>query len=69
MATQVSEDVSVVWVAYKKDQTNQELRNRLMELYLPLVRYNADLVWSKLREGVDLNDLMSAVVFGLMDSI
>ncbi|MFM8475293.1 MAG: sigma factor, partial [Planctomycetaceae bacterium] len=69
MATRVSEDVSDVWVAYKKDQTNQELRNRLMERYLPLVRYNAERVWAKLPEGVDLNDLMSAGVFGLMDAI
>lgn len=69
MATRVSEDVSDVWIAYKKDQTNQELRNRLMERYLPLVRYNAERVWAKLPEGVDLNDLMSAGVFGLMDAI
>jgi RNA polymerase sigma factor for flagellar operon FliA len=69
MTTRVSEDVSEVWVEYKKDQTNQELRNRLMERYLPLVRYNAERVWAKLPEGVDLNDLMSAGVFGLMDAI
>jgi len=69
MATRVTEDVSDVWVAYKKDQSNQELRNRLMERYLSLVRYNAERVWAKLPEGVDLNDLMSAGVFGLMDAI
>jgi RNA polymerase sigma factor for flagellar operon FliA len=40
-----------------------------MERYLPLVRYNAERVWAKLPEGVDLNDLMSAGVFGLMDAI
>jgi RNA polymerase sigma factor for flagellar operon FliA len=33
------------------------------------VRYNAERVWQKLPEGVDLNDLMSAGVFGLMDAI
>ena len=69
MATKVTEDVSDVWVEYKKDQNNQELRNRLMERYLSLVRYNAERVWAKLPEGVDLNDLMSAGVFGLMDAI
>ena len=69
MATKVSEDVSEVWIKFKQDQTNQELRNRLMERYLPLVRYNAERVWAKLPEGVDLNDLMSAGVFGLMDAI
>ena len=69
MATKVTEDVSDVWVEYKKDQSNQDLRNRLMERYLSLVRYNAERVWAKLPEGVDLNDLMSAGVFGLMDAI
>ncbi|MCA9066156.1 MAG: FliA/WhiG family RNA polymerase sigma factor [Planctomycetaceae bacterium] len=69
MATRLTEDVSDVWVEYKKDQTDQRLRNRLMERYLPLVRYNAERVWAKLPEGVDLNDLISAGVFGLMDAI
>jgi RNA polymerase sigma factor for flagellar operon FliA len=69
MATRVTEDVTDVWKIYKQDQTNQELRNRLIERYLPLVRYNAEKVWSKLPEGVDMNDLISAGVFGLMDAI
>ncbi|GAB5441115.1 MAG: FliA/WhiG family RNA polymerase sigma factor [Fuerstiella sp.] len=69
MATKISEDIVDVWVEFKQDQTNQTLRNRLMERYLPLVRYNAERVWAKLPEGVDLNDLMSAGVFGLMDAI
>jgi RNA polymerase sigma factor for flagellar operon FliA len=69
MATRVSEDTTDIWKAYKKDQTNQELRNRLIEQFLPLVRYNAERVWAKLPEGVDLNDLISAGVFGLMDAI
>ena len=69
MATKVTEDVTEVWHAYKADLTDKALRNRLIERYLPLVRYNAEKVWSKLPEGVDLNDLMSAGVFGLMDAI
>ncbi len=69
MATRVSEDVGEIWKEYKKDQTNQELRNKLIERFLPLVRYNAERVWAKLPEGVDLNDLISAGVFGLMDAI
>jgi len=69
MATKLSEDVAEVWKTYKQDQSNQALRNRLIERYLPLVRYNAERVWAKLPEGVDLNDLISAGVFGLMDAI
>ena len=69
MSTKISEDVVDVWIEFKKDQSKQTLRNRLMERYLPLVRYNAERVWSKLPEGVDLNDLISAGVFGLMDAI
>jgi RNA polymerase sigma factor FliA len=69
MATRVTEDIAELWKTYKKDQTNQELRNILIERYLPLVRYNAERVWAKLPEGVDLNDLISAGVFGLMDAI
>ena len=69
MTSKLSEDVAHVWVEFKQDMTNQALRNQLMERYLPLVKYNAERVWAKLPEGVDLNDLMSAGVFGLMDAI
>ena len=69
MATRVSEEVAGFWKVYKQDQSNQALRNKLIEQYLPLVRYNAERVWAKLPEGVDLNDLISAGVFGLMDAI
>src|SRR4029079_5129281 len=46
-----------------------ELRNQLVERYLPLVKYNAERIWARLPEGVDLDDLISAGVFGLMDAI
>jgi RNA polymerase sigma factor for flagellar operon FliA len=69
MATRVIEDIAEVWKSYKQDQSNQEIRNILIERYLPLVRYNAERVWAKLPDGVDLNDLISAGVFGLMDAI
>jgi len=69
MATHVETDITDVWKAFKLDPENQILRNLLIERYLPLVRYNADRVWAKLPDGVDLNDLISAGVFGLMDAI
>src|SRR5579863_8933962 len=69
MATRVTEDVAEIWKSYKQDQSDQELRNVLIERYLPLVRYNAERVWAKLPDGVDLDDLISAGVFGLLDAI
>ena len=69
MTTKVAIDIQQVWQDFKLDQTNQELRNRLIEQYFPLVRYNAERVWAKLPDGVDLNDMISAGVFGLMDAI
>jgi RNA polymerase sigma factor for flagellar operon FliA len=70
MATTVApEDVEQLWVEYKRNPSNQELRNRLVEIYLPLVKYNGERIWSRLPEGVELDDLISAGVFGLMDAI
>src|SRR5206468_2641370 len=57
-----------IWVAYKKEPT-QQLRNILMENYLHLVRYNAERIHVKLPDEVELDDLMSAGIFGLMDAI
>ncbi|MCE2792533.1 MAG: FliA/WhiG family RNA polymerase sigma factor [Planctomycetota bacterium] len=65
----VSEDIYDTWVAYKKDPNNQDLRNRLMERYFPLVKYNGERIWQRLPDGVELDDLVSAGVFGLMDAI
>ena len=45
------------------------LRNILMENYLHLVRYNAERIHVKLPDEVELDDLMSAGIFGLMDAI
>jgi RNA polymerase sigma factor for flagellar operon FliA len=63
------EDVEQLWIEFKQDLSNQELRNRLVEMYLPLVKYNGERIWARLPEGVELDDLVSAGVFGLMDAI
>jgi RNA polymerase sigma factor for flagellar operon FliA len=67
--TVAPEDVEQLWIDFKTDPTNQELRNRLVEIYLPLVKYNGERIWARLPEGVELDDLISAGVFGLMDAI
>src|SRR5687767_10756492 len=66
--TLAPEDVLQIWEEFKKCPT-QELRNRLVEMYLPLVKYNGERIWARLPEGVELDDLISAGVFGLMDAI
>ena len=68
MVTHVDVDVPQLWRDYRTAPT-LEMRNQLVELYLPLVRYNAERIWARLPEGVDLDDLISAGVFGLMDAI
>jgi RNA polymerase sigma factor FliA len=61
-------DIKQVWIDYKKCRS-EELRNVLMEHYLHLVRYNAERIHMKLPDEVELDDLMSAGIFGLMDAI
>ena len=71
MATSVAkaDDIVEVWNKYKPDCTDKDLRNILMERYFPLVKYNGERIWQRLPDGVELDDLISAGVFGLMDAI
>ena len=68
MTTKLDVDVTELWREFKEHPTTP-LRNKLVERYLPLVKYNAERIWQRLPEGVDLDDLISAGVFGLMDAI
>ncbi len=62
-------EIDEVWKRLKADPENQECRNLLVEHYLPLVKYNGERIWARLPEGVELDDLISAGVFGLLDAI
>ena len=66
--TMDKQTIQEVWIEYKKT-AEESLRNRLMEHYLPLVKYNAERIHTKLPDEVDVDDLMSAGIFGLMDAI
>jgi len=61
-------DITDVWVKYKKAGTD-EIRNFLIERYLDIVKYTAERMHMRLPAEVDVEDLMSAGLFGLMDAI
>jgi RNA polymerase sigma factor for flagellar operon FliA len=61
-------DMVDVWTEYQQSHA-EDLRNWLMEKFLPLVRYNAERIHTRLPDEVDVEDLMSAGIFGLMDAI
>jgi RNA polymerase sigma factor for flagellar operon FliA len=62
------ETLTAAWRAFKASP-NDELRNRMVEHYLCLVRYAAERIRAKLPDEVDVDDLMSAGIFGLVDAI
>ena len=61
-------EIDALWVAYKKTR-DSNLRNRLIEKYYPLVRYISERLLSTLPRSIELDDLTSAGLFGLMDAI
>ena len=64
-----SVDIAKTWEGFIADRSDEKLRNILVEHYLPLVRYHGERVLSKLPKEVELDDLVSAGIFGLMDAI
>lgn len=69
----VGRSIRDVWVAYgksghKKAKKNK-LRNQLVDFYLPLVRYHAQQIHGRLPKQVELDDLISVGVLGLIDAI
>ncbi len=61
-------EIEALWVEYKKTR-DPLLRNKLIERYHPLVRYISERLLSTLPRSIELDDLTSAGLFGLMDAI
>lgn len=61
-------NVEELWKDFKKTG-DKDLRNTLIEKYLPLVKYIAERLLAKLPQNIELDDLTSAGIFGLMDAI
>ena len=65
---QADKRIAKLWKDYKK-APNRELRNQLIENFLPLVRNHAERLKAKLPSVVQVDDLTTAGVLGLMDAI
>ena len=68
MKTKQEYNIEEVWESFQKNHDDSS-RNILMEHYRGLVRYCAERLHSKLPDKVELDDLISAGIFGLMDAI
>ena len=64
-----------IWAHYQKArkkadaQAVEHIRNILMERHFPLVKYIAERLLQTLPKSIELDDLVSAGLFGLMDAI
>jgi RNA polymerase sigma factor for flagellar operon FliA len=66
--TQQQVNIDQVWEQFHKARSDEN-RNLLMQHYVYLVKYAAERLYSKLPDNVELDDLVSAGIFGLMDAI
>jgi len=60
--------INELWAEFAKTRS-AELRNYFWQRYLPLVRYLAEKIYTRLPDEVDVGDLIQAGQFGLMDAI
>ena len=68
MKTKQELTIEEIWEQFHKSH-DEFSRNLLMEHYRNIVKYSADRLHSKLPDKVELDDLVSAGIFGLMDAI
>ncbi|MHC4758152.1 MAG: FliA/WhiG family RNA polymerase sigma factor [Planctomycetota bacterium] len=68
MKTEQKSDIKHIWKQFHKNHDDQ-WRNLLIEHYRRIVRYTAERLYTKLPDKVELDDLVSAGTFGLMDAI
>ena len=62
------EELDVLWKKFcaSKDEAT---RNHLIENFLPIVKYTAERLHTKLPDEVEVDDLISAGIFGLVDAV
>ncbi len=62
------EELTALWKKFQADKDDLT-RNALIENYLPIVKYAAERLHAKLPDEVDVDDLISAGIFGLVDAV
>ena len=62
------EEMVKVWEEFHRTR-DQKVKNILSEEYLPIVRYVAEKMIERLPHNVQVEDLVSAGVFGLFDAV
>jgi RNA polymerase sigma factor FliA len=67
--TKAPQEVVDGWWERLKEHSDEEARNCILENYLPIVKYTAERLHTKLPGEVDVDDLISAGIFGLMDAV
>ncbi|MCB9892406.1 MAG: FliA/WhiG family RNA polymerase sigma factor [Planctomycetes bacterium] len=65
---QEQERIDQIWKTFKRTG-DENLRNILVEYHYPLVRYIAERLLQTLPKSIDVDDLISAGTFGLLDAI
>ena len=68
MKTEQELSIDQIWEQFHKTR-DENSRNLLIEHYRTLVKYCAERLHSKLPDKVEVDDLISAGIFGLMDAI
>lgn len=63
-----AEQIEKAWKRFRK-RRDESSRNELIEHYLRIVKYTSDRLAVRLPDEVEVDDLFSAGIFGLMDAI
>ena len=63
-----AEQVKAWWGKFKR-KGDKASRNCLLEHYLPIVKYTAERLHTRLPDEVEVDDLISSGIFGLMDAV
>jgi len=61
-------ETEALWRRFRK-KGDEATRNQLLERYLPIVKYTAERLAVRLPDEVDVDDLISAGIFGLLDAL